>query len=89
MGEVKVLTAHQTLLLEMLKDFDAVCREHHISYQLFAGTALGVVRRIGQKIEWACGGMQKMLNPNAEENGLLVTAMVLFCASGTGIYGAA
>lgn len=47
MGEVKVLTAHQTLLLEMLKDFDAVCREHHISYQLFAGTALGAVRHHG------------------------------------------
>ena len=46
MGEVKVLTAHQTLLLEMLKDFDAVCREHHISYQLFAGTALGAVRHL-------------------------------------------
>ena len=55
---------------------------------MVAGTALGVVLRIGRKIEWACGGMQKMLNPNAEENGLLVTAMVLFCASGTGIYGA-
>lgn len=41
MGEVKVLTAHQTLLLEMLKDFDAVCREHHISYQLFAGNGVG------------------------------------------------
>ena len=53
---------------------------------MVAGTALGVVLRIGRKIEWACGGMQKMLNPNAEENGLLVTAMVLFCASGTGIY---
>lgn len=47
MGEVKVLTAHQTLLLELLKDFDAVCREHHISYQLFAGTALGAVRHHG------------------------------------------
>lgn len=47
MGEVKVLTAHQTLLLEMLKDFDAVCRKHHISYQLFAGTALGAVRHHG------------------------------------------
>lgn len=41
MEEVKVMTAHQALLLEMLKDFDAVCRRHHISYQLFAGTALG------------------------------------------------
>lgn len=41
------LTAHQELLLEMLKDFDAVCRKHHISYQLFAGTALGAVRHHG------------------------------------------
>lgn len=47
MGEVKVMTAHQALLLEMLKDFDAVCRKHHISYQLFAGTALGAVRHHG------------------------------------------
>ena len=38
MEEVKVMTAHQALLLEMLKDFDAACRRHHISYQLFAGT---------------------------------------------------
>ena len=37
----KKLTAHQALLLEMLKDFDAVCRKHKIRYQLFAGTALG------------------------------------------------
>lgn len=41
MEVVKDMTAHQALLLEMLKDFDAVCRKHHISYQLFAGTALG------------------------------------------------
>lgn len=47
MEEVKVMTAHQALLLEMLKDFDAVCRRHHISYQLFAGTALGAVRHHG------------------------------------------
>ena len=47
MEEVKAMTAHQALLLEMLKDFDAVCRRHHISYQLFAGTALGAVRHHG------------------------------------------
>lgn len=47
MEAVKVMTAHQTLLLEMLKDFDTVCRRHHISYQLFAGTALGAVRHHG------------------------------------------
>lgn len=41
------MTAHQRLLLEMLKDFDAVCRKHDIRYQLFAGTALGAVRHQG------------------------------------------
>ena len=41
------LSAHQKLLLEMLKDFDAVCRRHGIRYQLFAGTALGAVRHNG------------------------------------------
>ena len=41
------MTAHQTLLLEMLKDIDIVCKRHRISYQLFAGTALGAVRHHG------------------------------------------
>lgn len=43
----KEMTAHQALLLEMLKDIDAVCKKHQISYQLFAGTALGAVRHHG------------------------------------------
>ena len=47
MEVVKDMTAHQALLLEMLKDFDAVCRKHGIRYQLFAGTALGAVRHHG------------------------------------------
>lgn len=38
---------HQTVLLSMLKDLDAVCQEHNIHYQLFAGTALGAVRHQG------------------------------------------
>lgn len=38
---------HQLLLLEMLKDFDAVCKKHGIRYSLFAGTALGAVRHQG------------------------------------------
>lgn len=45
--QLEKMTVHQELLLEMLKDFDAVCRRHHISYQLFAGTALGAVRHHG------------------------------------------
>ena len=31
----------------MLHDFDKVCRDHEIRYQLFAGTALGAVRHSG------------------------------------------
>lgn len=41
------MTDHQKLLLEMLRDFDAVCAQHNIQYQLFAGTALGAVRHQG------------------------------------------
>lgn len=54
MEAVKIVnerTPHQSLLLEMLKDFDAVCRRHGIRYQLFAGTALGAVRH-GGFIPW-------------------------------------
>ena len=47
MAQSATMTAHQRLLLEMLKDFDAVCRRHAIRYQLFAGTALGVARHHG------------------------------------------
>lgn len=35
------MTAHQSLLLEMLKDIDTVCRKHRISYQLFGGHCIG------------------------------------------------
>ena len=41
------MNAHQKLLLEMLKDLDAVCRRHGIPYQLYSGTALGAVRHQG------------------------------------------
>ena len=37
----------QAVLLRMLRDIDALCRKHHITYQLFAGSALGVVRHKG------------------------------------------
>lgn len=41
------MNEHQRLLLEMLKDFDTVCRAHGVRYQLFSGTALGAVRHRG------------------------------------------
>lgn len=38
---------HQKVLLAMLKDLDKVCRDNHIKYMLFSGTALGAVRHHG------------------------------------------
>ena len=55
---------------------------------VIAGTSLGLAVRLGERIEK--GGIQlSRLFPGGEkaDRGLLVTAIVLFCASGTGIYG--
>lgn len=41
------LKAHQAVLLELLQEFDRVCKEHNIEYMLFAGSALGAVRHSG------------------------------------------
>lgn len=41
------LRKHQLVMLELLNEVDRVCKKHHISYQLFAGTALGAVRHQG------------------------------------------
>lgn len=38
---------HQAVLLELLKEFDRVCKKHGIKYFLFAGSALGAVRHQG------------------------------------------
>lgn len=42
---------HQAVLLSMLKDVDALCRETGVTYMLFSGTALGAVRH-GGFIPW-------------------------------------
>lgn len=59
------LSEHQKLLLSMLKDFDAVCREHNIQYMLFAGTALGAVRHHGF-IPWDDDADVIMMRPDYE-----------------------
>lgn len=38
---------HQTVLFELLLEFDRVCKKHDIPYMLFAGSALGAVRHKG------------------------------------------
>jgi lipopolysaccharide cholinephosphotransferase len=45
------LREHQLVMLEMLRVLDRICNKHSISYQLFAGTALGAVRH-GGFIPW-------------------------------------
>ena len=42
-----VLQAHQGVLLELLTEFDRICRDNDIGYVLFAGSALGAVRHRG------------------------------------------
>ena len=41
------LQRHQQVLLELLTEFDRICRSHDIGYVLFAGSALGAVRHQG------------------------------------------
>ena len=41
------LLAHQRVMLELLRQADAICRVHKIPYVLFAGTMLGAVRHRG------------------------------------------
>ena len=55
---------------------------------LILGTIIGVSLQWGRRIE-AAGKRLASLIPGQKgtDNGLLVTAIVLFCASGTGIYG--
>lgn len=50
-GATELRRRHQMVLLEMLKEFDRICRRHDIPYMLFAGTALGAQRH-GGFIPW-------------------------------------
>ena len=38
---------HQTVLLDMLREVDRICKKHEIPYLLFSGTALGAIRHEG------------------------------------------
>lgn len=68
-----------------------------VVFSVIAGTALGTILHLGILINNAGRKMQGLVSgwfkrpsesPEEEYMSLLVTAIVLFCASGTGIYGA-
>lgn len=56
---------------------------------IILGTVIGLTIHLGDRINSGALMMQKMIggSGNSENSALLVTAIVLFCASGTGIYG--
>ncbi len=67
-----------------------------VIFSVIVGTALGLALHVGENVTKAAGLMQKPIarilktDASAEDEqkkALLVTIIVLFCASGTGIYG--
>ena len=55
---------------------------------LIVGTLLGVALQLGRRIENGGRALSRLFPGGVgTDTGLLVTAIVLFCASGTGIYG--
>ncbi len=59
------LEQHQAVLLELLQVLHGICEKHGISYQLFAGTAIGAVRH-GGFIPWDDDLDIIMLRPDYE-----------------------
>ncbi len=68
-----------------------------VVFSIILGTALGLAIHLGERINAAGLLLQKFICkfvkpkgnlPEEEFSALLITAIVLFCASGTGIYGA-
>ena len=66
-----------------------------VIFAVIIGSAVGLSLHLDSHISRAAAGMQRGISrllpggtQSGENTGLLVTATVLFCASGTGIYGA-
>lgn len=71
----------------------SVCLMQNMPAVVFAvimGSFIGLSLKIGQHVQNITGKALKHLlkNSNAENEDLMLTAVVLFCVSGTGIYGA-
>ncbi len=60
-----------------------------VVFSVIVGSFIGLSLRIGQRIQALTGKALKHLlkNSNAENEDMMLTAVVLFCVSGTGIYG--
>lgn len=68
-----------------------------VIFSVIIGTAIGLACHLGRRINSAAGGMQRMVSKFVKQSNkeisqkefmaTLVTVIVLFCASGTGIYG--
>ena len=62
-----------------------------VIFALILGTSLGLLIQFGNLVTKAAVGMNSLVNKgdsDADRSAMMVTATVLFCASGTGIYGA-
>ena len=62
-----------------------------VIFALILGTSFGLLIQFGNLVTEAAVGMNNLVNKgdsDAERRAMMVTATVLFCASGTGIYGA-
>ena len=57
---------------------------------ILVGTLIGLALKVGLGIQKACGMVLNRVMKGADQqtNDMMLTAVVLFCASGTGIYGA-
>ena len=60
-----------------------------VVFSVIVGSFIGLSLKIGQRIQTLTGKALKHLlkNSNAENEDMMLTAVVLFCVSGTGIYG--
>ena len=47
MIEPRILRKAQLIMLDMLIEFDAICKKHQLQYWLDSGTLLGAVRHQG------------------------------------------
>ena len=61
-----------------------------VVFSVILGTLIGLTLKIGNAIQTVSANIlnKALRNADQETNDLMLTAVVLFCASGTGIYGA-